>query len=125
MRAFVTITSTAAIAAAARAREQPLRDDAAQHAGHDRADHRLLVRREELDHAADRLGGVDRVHRGQHEMAGLGRLQRRRRRLGVAQLTDQDRVRVLAQRAPERLAEPSGVDADLALVDDAALRRDG
>ena len=52
---------------------------------------------------------------------GLGRLQRGLRRLGVAELADQDRVRVLAQRAPQRLAERLGVEPDLALVDDAAV----
>ncbi len=75
--------------------------------------------REELDDTADRLGGVGRVERRKDEVSGLGRLDRRLRRLGVAHLADQDHVRVLAQRAPERLAERGGVESDLALVDDA------
>ena len=108
-------------AAAADAREQPLADDAAQDAGEDRADLLLLDAREELDHAADRLGRVDRVHRREDEVAGLGRLERGLRGLGVAELADQDHVRVLAQRAAQRLAERLGVEPDLALVDDAAL----
>ena len=54
-------------------------------------------------------------------MARLGRLERGRRSLGVAQLADQNRVRVLSECTPECLAERAGVDADLSLVDDAAL----
>ena len=93
--------------------------DAAQHAGEDRADLLLLARGEELDHAADRLGRVDRVHRREDEMARLGGLERRLGRLGVAELADQDHVGVLAERAAKRLRERLGVEPDLALVDDA------
>ena len=84
---------------------------------------RLLDRREELDHAADGLGRVDGVHRREDEVAGLGRLQRGLGRLAVAQLADQDHVRVLPERAAQRLAERLGVEPDLALVDDAVLVR--
>jgi hypothetical protein len=70
---------------------------------------------------ADRLGGVDRVHRGEDEVAGLGGLERRLGRLGIAQLADQDHVRVLAQHAADRGEERLGVEPDLALVDDAAV----
>ena len=106
-------------AAAADARQQPLADHAAEHAGEHRADLLLLGGREELDHAADGLGGVDRVQGREDEVARLGGLERGLRRLGVAQLADQDRVRVLAQHAPERLGEALRVEPDLALVDDA------
>jgi len=50
-------------------REQALRHDPAKDSGDHRADERLLAPGEELDHAADRLRGVDRVHRREHEMA--------------------------------------------------------
>ena len=83
-------------------------------------DLRLLLRREELDHAPDRLGRVERVQRREHEVARLGRLQRGLCGLGVAQLADEDDVRVLAEHAAQRLAEALGVEPDLALVDDAA-----
>ena len=76
---------------------------------------------EELDHPADRLGGVDGVHRREHEVARLGRLERGLRGLRVAELADEDHVGVLAERAPERLLERLGVEPDLALVDDAAV----
>src|SRR5207248_9628396 len=87
----------------------------------DRADLLLLALGEELDQATDGLGRVDRVQRREDEVARLGGLERRLRRLRVAQLANQDRVRVLAQRAPERLAEVLGVEADLTLVDDRLL----
>ena len=44
-------------------------------------------------------------------------------RLQVAHLADQDDVRVLAQGRVQRLGEAAGVDADLALVDQAVLAR--
>ena len=52
-------------------------------------------------------------------MARLGGLERGLRGLGVAQLADQDRVRVLAEHAAQRLGEVGGVEPDLTLVDDA------
>ena len=100
-------------------RQEALRDDTAQNAGHHRADHLLLLGREELDHSADRLGRIDGVQRGEHEMAGLGGLQGGLRRLCVAKLADEDHVRVLTQRSAQRLLEVHRVEPDLALVHDA------
>jgi len=54
-------------------------------------------------------------------VTGLGDRQRRRDRLEVAQLTDQDRIRIFAQGVLEGIGERLGVAADLALVDDASL----
>ena len=51
-------------------------------------------------------------------MAGLGGEQAGLDRLEVAHFTDQDDVRVLTQRAAQRLREGARVDRDLALVDD-------
>ena len=107
-------------AAAALLREEALADDATQDAGEDLARHLLLGGRKELDEPADRLGGVDRVHRGEDEVARFRRLEGRLGGLLVAELADQDHVRVLAQHAPERLHVRIGVEPDLALVDDAA-----
>ena len=104
--------------AAAGARQQPLRDDTAQNAGHDRPDLLLLGLGEELDHPPDRLGGVDRVHRREDEMARLGCLERGLSGFRVAQLADQDRVRVLPEGAAKRLGEARGVEPHLALVHD-------
>ena len=81
----------------------------------------MVVRREEVDDPVDGLDGVDRVERAEHEVARLGRAQRRADRLLVAHLADQDHVGVLAQHAPERLGEGVRVEADLALVDDRLL----
>ena len=107
--------------APADARQQPLADHAAQHAREHGADLLLLRGREELDHAADGLGGVDRVQRREDEVAGLGGLERGLSRLRVAELADQDRVGILAEHAPQRLGEALGVEPDLALVDDAVV----
>ena len=85
------------------------------------ADLLLLVGREEVDDAVDRLGRVDRVQRREDEVADLGRGQRRRDGLVVAHLADEDDVGVLADDVAQRVGVALGVDADLALVDDAAL----
>ena len=81
----------------------------------------LLVGREDVDDAVDRLRRALRVQRGEDEVAGLGRGQRGRDRLEVAHLADEDHVRVLAQRGLEGEREGLGVGAELALVDDALL----
>ena len=86
-------------------RHEPLGDDGLQRAREHRAGLLLLVRREEVDDAVDRLGGVDGVERREHEVAGLGRGQRGADRLLVAHLADQDHVRVLAQHAAQRAAK--------------------
>ena len=78
----------------------------------------LLVRREHRDDAVDRLGGVERVQRREHEVSGLGGEQRRFDRFEVAHLADEDDVGILAQRAAQRVRERRRVDRDLALVDD-------
>ncbi len=81
----------------------------------------LLVRGEHVDDAVDRLRRVLRVQRREDQVAGLGGGDRRRDRLQVTHLTDQDDVGVLAQDVLERLGEPVRVGADLALVHDAPL----
>ena len=53
-------------------------------------------------------------------MAGLGDAQRRLHRLVIAHLADEHDVGVLAQRRAQGVGEAVGVDAHLALVDDAA-----
>ena len=64
---------------------------------------------------------VRRVQRAEHQVAGLGRLDRDRDRLEVAHLADQDDVGILAQRRAQRVLERLGVRVDLALVDQALL----
>ena len=121
MRVFVTITSTAATRPPSmRGRRRWLTTPRRTPAMIERIIC-CFAFGEELDHAADRLGRIDRVQRREHEVARLGGLQRRLRGLGVAKLADQDHVRVLAQCAPERLHEVGRVESDLALVDDARV----
>ena len=61
------------------------------------------------------------MQRAEDEVAGLGGGQRRRDRLEVAHLAEQDHVGVLTERAAESVGEARCVLADLALVDDAPL----
>ena len=86
-------------------RHQALRDDGLEHARELQADLLLLVRREHGDDAVDGLGGVERVQRREDQVAGLGGEQRRLNRFEVAHFADQDDVRVLTQRAAQRLRE--------------------
>ena len=71
--------------------------------------------------AVDRRRRGRRVQRAEHEVAGLGRLDGDGDRLEIAQLADQDDVRVLAQRRAQRVLERVGVRVHLALVDQALL----
>jgi hypothetical protein len=81
----------------------------------------LLLGREDVDDAVDRLRGRLGVQGGEHEVPGLRRGQRGRHRLEVAHLADEDHIGVLTQSGLQRQREVLGVSADLALVDDAAL----
>ena len=108
-------------AAAVGAGHEPLGDDALDRAGDHAARLLVLVGREEVEHAVDRLGRVDRVDRREHEVAGLGGGQRRLHGLLVAHLADQDHVGVLAQDAAQGALEGGGVHPDFALVDRRAL----
>ena len=104
-------------------RQQRLADDAFEHHRQLGADLRLLVRREDVDDAVDRLRRRVRVQRGERQVAGLGHAQRRLDRLEVAHFTDVDDVGIFAQRRAQRLGEPERVAQHLALVDEAALVR--
>src|SRR5690606_606833 len=79
-----------------------------------------------LDQTRDRRRRVVRVQRREHEVTGEGRLDRDLGRLLVADLTEQDHVRVGTQdRAQRRGAGEAGLDVHLHLVDagDAVLDR--
>ena len=108
-------------ARAVQRRQQLLRDDALQGDRELHADLLLLLGREDVDDAVDRLRRVLRVQGREDEVAGLRRGQRGVDRLQVAHLADEDHVGVLAQRALQRAGEGLGVRPDLALVDDALL----
>ena len=121
MRGVSSRISSAAARPSARAWNQALRDDRAQVERELQADLVLAPRREEVEHALDRLVRVVRVQRREAQVAGLGEVDRGLHRLGVADLADQDHVGRLAQRVLERVAVRQRVDADLALRDDALL----
>jgi hypothetical protein len=76
------------------------------------------MRREEVDHSVDRLGHVRGVKRRYDEVTGLRGLQSGLDRVGVTDLTDEDDIRVLAHRRPQRGGEAVCVQTDLALIDD-------
>ncbi len=99
------------------------------------ADHRLeigsdlheqqvaLVGREERDEPLHGLGGVGGVHRRIHHVTGVRRLQGGSHGLGVAQLADQNHVRILTERHAQRLEERPRVAAQLPLRDQRLLGR--
>jgi hypothetical protein len=78
----------------------------------------LLLRGEQVEEPIDRLGGVDRVHRGDDQMPGFRRLDGGQGRLGVADLADEHDIWILADDVAERVRIRLGVEADLALLDD-------
>ena len=102
-------------------RQQLLGHDALERDRELHADLPLLLGREHVDDAVDRLRRVLGVQGGEHEVAGLSRGQRGADRLEVSHFADEDHVGVLAQGGLERRGEAGGVGAELALVDRAAL----
>ena len=79
----------------------------------------LLLGREDVDDAVDRLRRALGVQRREDEVAGLGGGQGSADRLEISHLADEDHVRILAQRGAQAFGERGRVGADLALVDDA------
>ncbi len=104
-----------------RATQQRLADDALEHHRELGADLSLLVRREHIDHAVDRLRRRVGVQRGEGEVPRLRDPQRGLDRLEVPHFADQDDIRVLAERGAQRGAERRGVGMHLALVHEAVL----
>ncbi len=79
------------------------------------------MRREDVDHTVDGLRRILGVQGGEDEVAGLGSGQCHRDRLEVAELADEDHIRVLAQDVLERGTEAVRVMTHLALVHDRHL----
>src|SRR5215472_3466224 len=77
--------------------------------------------REEIDDAVERLVGAVGVQRREHQVAGLGELDAVLHGVAVADLTDQDDIRRLAQGVLEGVGPRLGVYAHLTVSDDAAL----
>ena len=76
---------------------------------------------EEVDDAVHRLVGVVGMQGAQHQVAGFGEGDRVVHALAGAHLADHDHVGRLAQGVLQRVLPAVGVDADLALGDDAAF----
>ena len=76
-----------------------------------------LFDRQRIDDAVDGLHGAGGVERAQHEVTGLGGRHCHGDGLRIAQLADQDHVRVFAHRCAYALREARDVCAQLALDD--------
>ena len=85
------------------------------------ADLLLLVGGEGVDDAVDGAGRAGGVQRGEDQVAGFRGGDGGLDGLQVAHFADEDDVRVLAQGAAQALGKARHIDADFALVDDAAL----
>ena len=85
-------------------RQQGLGDHALEHEGQLGPDLRLLVAREDVDDAVDRLRRRVGVQRREGQVAGLGDGERGGDGFQVAHFADQDDVGILAQGVLERRA---------------------
>ena len=90
-------------------------------AGQRHAHLRLIAGREQIDDPIDGLGRARRVHRAEHEVAGLRRGHRHRDRFRIAHFADEDHVGVFAHRRAHTLGERGQVRVELALDDLAFL----
>src|SRR4029078_8654828 len=104
-------------------RQQRLTDDAFEHERELRANLRLLVRWEYVDHAVDSgrsrigvQGTKGQVARFRYAQSGFNGLQ-------IAHLADEDNVRVFAQDGAEGLGEAFGIRVNFALVAQTILVR--
>ena len=79
--------------------------------------------REHAHDSVDRVHGAVRVQRREDEVAGLGGSQGGLDRREVTHLADQDDIRVLPQDGAQALRVGLRIGADLALIDDALIRR--
>ena len=104
-------------AAPLNAREELLRQNADNRRRQLRADLLLLVRRENVDDTVDRPLRPGGVERAEDDVPRFGGGNRGFDRFQVAHFPDEDDVRVLTQRAADRVGEGHNVDADFALVD--------
>ncbi len=102
-------------------RQQRLADDALEDERELRPDLRLLVGRENVDDAVDRLRGRICVEGAERQMSGLRDFQCCFHRFEVAHLSNQDDVGILAQCRTQRGREAARVTVHLSLVDETAL----
>ena len=91
------ISLTAMRPRAVGALEEELGEDAAERVGQHGARLRLLVGREDVDHAVDGLARVVGVQGAENEQTGLGRGEGERDGLEVAHFADEHDVAIFAQ----------------------------
>src|SRR4030095_2009604 len=108
-------------AASSSLRQQGLTNDSLEDERQLRPNLALLVRREDIDDAVDRLRRRVGVKSGQRQVAGFRDTEGRFDRLEVAHFADENDVRVFAQRSAQRVRKALGVAVDLTLVDETAL----
>ena len=106
-----------------RAHEELLAEDGLQGRRKLQADLALPRLREHAYDSVDGVYGAVCVQRREDEVAGLGGGQRGLDRGEVTHLTDQDDVRILTQDGAQSFRVGQRVGADLALIDDALVRR--
>ena len=104
-------------AAAVGAADQLLAHHALQALGQGVAHLCVVLRGVRVHDAIDGLRRAARVQRAQHQVPGLCGLERERDGVHVAELADEDHVRVLAQSGPQSVLERAHVRAELALHD--------
>ena len=102
---------------AIRRADQPLGNHPEQRLGERPANAVLFFGWEHSQHPFHRLDRRIGVQRAEHQVTGLGGFQSRGKRLPVADLSDQDHVRVLSQRGPKGVVELQGVQAHFSMPD--------
>jgi hypothetical protein len=103
--------------------DQALGKDRAQVLRQIQEDLLVLVLREHVDDAIERLRAVVRVQRRENEVARARQVDRGLHRLLVADFSDQDDVGGRTHDAAQRARETLRVESDFALVDDRTLVR--
>ena len=94
-----------------------MRDHRLQAAGQLGAHIGFLFRRKHIHQPFHRLRRAAGVQRRQHQMASLRRGERQPNGGNIAQLAQQDHIRIFAQRSAQRRIEAVTVAADLPLLD--------
>ncbi len=118
MAGVATRTSSAATRPPARRFQQRLTHDAFEDERELRADLRLLARRKRVDQPRDRLRRRVRVQRRQRQMPRLRHRQGSFHGFEVAQLADEDHVRVRSKGGTKGFGKAPGIGPQLSLVDE-------
>ena len=101
--------------------EKILRDDAFERFGKRGANLVLLIRRENVDDAVDRLGRARSMQGAEDKVTGGGRGQRQLDRFMIAHFTDEQDIRIFTERAAQCSRERARVNADFAMLHETIL----